>query len=178
MFKKILIAILVVVAGLAAVIALQPSAFSISRSVTIVAAPASVFAQVNDFRNWEAWSPWAKLDPASKSAFEGAASGKGAIFRWSGNDQVGEGSMTIVDSEPAKQIRIKLAFVRPFASTANTVFDFVPAGSGTTVTWTMSGENNNFIAKAFCLFTGGPDRMVGPDFEKGLAQMRRVAEKK
>ena len=89
-----------------------------------------------------------------------------------------QGSMTIVDSEAAKQIRIKLAFVRPFASTANTVFDFAPAGSGTTVTWTMSGENNNFIAKAFCLFTGGPDKMIGPEFEKGLAQMKAVVEKK
>lgn len=178
MFKKILIAFLVVVAGLAVVIALQPSAFTVSRSATIAAAPASVFAQVNDFHNWEAWSPWAKLDPASKVAYEGTASGTGAVFKWSGNEQVGEGSMTIVDSAAAKQIKIRLAFVKPFASTANTIFDFAPAGSGTTVTWTMSGENSNFIAKAFCLFTGGPDKMIGPDFEKGLAQMKAVVEKK
>lgn len=178
MFKKILIAFLIVVAGLAVVVALQPAAFSVSRSATMAAAPASVFAQINDFHNWEAWSPWAKLDPASKSAFEGAASGKGAVFKWSGNDQVGEGSMTIMDSDTAKQVRIRLAFVKPFASTANTVFDFAPAGSGTTVTWTMSGENSNFIAKAFCLLTGGPDKMIGPDFEKGLAQMKAVVEKK
>jgi len=178
MLRKILIALVVVVAGLAVVIALQPSAFSISRSATIAAAPADVFPQVNDFHNWEAWSPWAKLDPKSKVAFEGAASGKGAVFKWSGNDDVGEGSMTILDSQTPKQIRIKLAFVRPFESTANTVFDFAPAGSGTTVTWTMSGENNNFIAKAFCLFMGGPDKMIGPEFEKGLAQMKAVVEKK
>ena len=178
MLRKILIALVVVVAGLAVVIALQPSAFSISRSATIAAAPADVFPQVNDFHNWEAWSPWARLDPKSKVAFEGAASGKGAVFKWSGNDGVGEGSMTIVDSQIPKQIRIKLAFVRPFESTADTVFDFAPAGPGTTVIWTMSGKNDNFIAKTFCLFMGGPDKMIGPEFEKGLAQMKAVVEKK
>jgi len=86
--------------------------------------------------------------------------------------------MTIVESQPAKQVRIKLAFVRPFESTADTVFDFAAAGPGTTVTWTMSGRNDNFLAKAFCLVVGGPDRMVGPDFDRGLAQMKAVIEKK
>jgi hypothetical protein len=178
MLKKILIAIVVIVAGLAVVIALQPSKFSISRSATIAAAPGAVFVQVNDFHNWEAWSPWAKLDPKSKVTFEGPASGKGAVFKWSGNAEVGEGSMTIVDSQPASQIKIKLAFVKPFESTADTRFDFAPAGAGTAVSWTMSGENNNFIAKAFCLIMGGPDKMIGPEFEKGLAQMKAAVEKK
>lgn len=178
MLKKILIALVIVVAGLAVVIALQPSEFSVRRTATIAAAPAEVFSHVNDFHNWDAWSPWAKLDPKSKVAFEGSSSGQGAVFKWSGNDDVGEGSMTIVASQPAKQVRIKLAFVRPFGSTADTVFDFAPAGAGTTVTWTMSGRNDNFIAKAFCLVMGGPDRMVGPDFDRGLAQMKAVVEKK
>jgi hypothetical protein len=166
------------VAGLAAVVAFQPAEFSVKRSATIAAPPADVFARVNDFHNWQAWSPWAKLDPKSKVAFEGSTSGKGAVFKWSGNDKVGEGSMTIVESQPARQVRIKLAFVRPFESTADTVFDFAPAGSGTTVTWTMSGRNDNFIAKAFCLVMGGPDRVIGQDFERGLAQMKTAAEKK
>ena len=113
----------------------------------------------------------------SKVSFEGPASGKGAVFKWSGNNEVGEGSMTIVDSQPAKQVRIELMFVRPFASTADTVFDFASAGSGTIVSWTMSGKNDNFIAKAFCLVMGRPDRMIGPEFEKGLAQMKAVVEK-
>jgi len=181
MFMKILIGLMIAVAGavagIAAVVALQPSTYSISRSTTMAAAPTDAFAQVNDFHNWEAWSPWAKLDPKSKATFEGAASGKGAVFKWSGNDEVGEGSMTIVDGQAPKQIKIKLAFVRPFESTADTVFDFAPAGAGTTVTWTMSGENN-FLSKAFCLVMGGMDKVVGPDFERGLAQMRAVAEKK
>ena len=178
MLKKILIALAIVVAGLAVVIAFQPSEFSVRRSATIAAAPAEVFPHVNDFHNWDAWSPWAKLDPKSKIAFEGSPSGQGAVFKWSGNDDVGEGSMTIMASQPAKQVRIKLAFVRPFESTADTVFDFAPAGAGTTVTWTMSGRNDNFIAKAFCLVMGGPDRMVGPDFDRGLAQMKAVVERK
>jgi Polyketide cyclase / dehydrase and lipid transport len=175
--KKIVIALVVAVAGFAVLVALQPSMFTVSRSTTMAAAPADVFAHVNDFHNWEAWSPWAKLDPKSKVTFEGAESGKGAIFKWSGNSDVGEGSMTIVDSQPARQIRIDLTFIRPFASTAHTVFDFAPAGTGTKVSWTMSGKNDNFIAKAFCLVLGGPNRMIGPDFEKGLAQMKTVVEK-
>jgi hypothetical protein len=176
--RKMLIALVIVVAGLAAVIAFQPAEFSVKRSATMAAPPAEVFARVNNFRQWEAWSPWAKLDPKSKVTFEGPSSGKGAVFKWSGNDKVGEGSMTIVESQPARQVRIKLAFVRPYESTADTVFDFAPAGTDTTVTWTMSGRNDNFIAKAFCLVMGGPDRMVGPDFERGLAQMKTIVERK
>lgn len=173
--KKIVIALLVVMAGLAVVIASQPSTFRVSRSATIAAAPTKVFAQVNDFHHWQAWSPWLKLDPATKTTYEGAASGTGAVFKWSGNREVGEGSMTVVDSQPPSQIKITLAFVKPFASTADTVFEFAPAGSGTAVTWTMSGEND-FISKGFCLFMGGMDKMIGPDFEKGLAQLKSVAE--
>ena len=178
MLKKVLIGLVIVVAGLAVVVALQPSEFTVKRSAVIAAAPAEVFPHVNDFHNWEAWSPWAKLDPKSKVAFEGPPSGKGSVFKWSGNDDVGEGSMTIVESQPPRQIRIKLAFVRPFESSADTVFDFAAAGPGTTVTWTMSGKNDNFIAKAFCLVMGGPDKMVGPDFDRGLAQMKAAVEKK
>jgi hypothetical protein len=177
MLKKILIALVVVVAALAVVIALQPSTFRISRSATIAAAPADVFAQVNDFHNWQAWSPWLKLDPAAKTAYEGAASGNGAVFKWWGNSDVGEGSMTVVDSQPPSRIGITLAFVKPFASTADTVFEFRPAERGTAVTWTMSGENN-FISKGFCLFMGGMDKMIGPDFEKGLGQMKTLVEGK
>ena len=177
MLKKILIALVVLLAALAAVIALQPPTFRVSRSTTIAAAPGEVFAQVNDFHNWQAWSPWLKLDPAVKTVYEGAASGTGAIFRWTGNSAVGEGSMALVDSQPPSQIRIKLAFVKPYASTADTLFEFAPAGAGTAVTWTMSGEND-FISKGFCLFTGGMDKMIGPDFEKGLAQLKTVVEGK
>jgi hypothetical protein len=179
MFKKIsigLAAVLVVlVAGFSVVVAMQPSTFRVVRSTTIAAAPADVFAQVNDFHNWEAWSPWAKLDPAAKNTFEGPSSGTGAVFSWSGNSQVGEGRMTIMDSRPSELIRIKLDFVRPMESTCTTEFSFKPQGEQTEVTWSMFGESN-FIGKAFCLFMD-MDKTVGGDFERGLAQMKAAAER-
>jgi uncharacterized protein YndB with AHSA1/START domain len=156
------------------VVALQPSEFRVVRSATIPAPPAAVFAQVNDFHNWEAWSPWAQLDPACKNTFEGASAGTGAVFKWSGNDKVGEGQMTVLDSRPNELIRIKLDFIRPFESSCTVEFQFKPEGDQTAVTWTMSGENN-FVAKAFCLFMN-MDKTVGGDFEKGLAQLKAVAE--
>ena len=177
MLTKILIALVIIVAGLAVVIALQPATFRVTRTATIAAAPADVFALVNDFHNWDAWSPWAKLDPAMKTSYAGSPSGQGAVYSWVGNSDVGEGSMTITDSQPASRVNIKLEFIKPFASVADNLFEFAPAAAGTTVTWTMSGDND-FLSKAFSLFMGGMDGMIGPDFEKGLAQMKAVAEGK
>jgi hypothetical protein len=174
MLKKILITIAVIVVAFVVVVAMQPSEFRIVRSATISAPSPAVFAQVNDFHNWEAWSPWAKLDPAAKATFEGPSAGIGAIFRWAGNQEVGEGSMTITDSRPSDLIRIKLEFLRPFEATNTAQFTFKPAGNQTTVTWSMEGENN-FIGKAVCLFMN-MDKMVGGQFEKGLAQMKSVVE--
>lgn len=177
MKKKILVGLAVTVLLLAAVIQFQPARFSVTRSITLAAAPADAFAQVNDFHNWDAWSPWARLDPSMKTTFEGPTSGAGSIYRWTGDGKVGEGNMTIQESVPSSRVRIRLEFVKPFASVADTAFDFAASGAGTTVTWTMSGDND-FVSKAMCLFTGGMDRMIGPDFEKGLAQMKAVVEKK
>jgi hypothetical protein len=174
MFKKILIGIAVVVVAFVVIVALQPSDFRIVRSATIAAPPAAVFAQVNDFHKWEAWSPWTKLDPAAKSSFEGPSAGTGAIFRWAGNEEVGEGSMMITESHPSELIRIELEFLKPFAATNTAEFTFKPEGKQTVVTWSMFGTNN-FIAKAFCLFMN-MDEMVGGQFEKGLASMKSVAE--
>jgi polyketide cyclase/dehydrase/lipid transport protein len=129
---------------------------------------------VNDFHNWEAWSPWAKLDPAAKATFEGPSAGTGAIFKWAGNKEVGEGSMTITESRPSDLIRIKLEFLRPFEATNSAEFTFKPEGNRTAVTWSMEGKNN-FIAKAVCLFMN-MDKMVGGQFEQGLAQMKDVVE--
>src|SRR5438094_4163018 len=112
-FVYILIGVAAVVLILVAVIALQPADFRITRTATISAPAADVFAQVNDFHKWEAWSPWAKLDPNAKSTFEGPPVGTGAIVKWSGNDEVGVGSMTITESRPNELIRIKLDFVKP-----------------------------------------------------------------
>jgi hypothetical protein len=174
MFKKILIAIAVIVVVFVIIVALQPSDFRVARSATIAAPAPAVFAQVNDFHKWEAWSPWAKLDPAAKNSFEGPPAGIGAIFRWAGNHEVGEGSMTIIESRPSELVRIKLEFLKPFAGTNTAEFNFKPEGNQTAVTWIMEGRNN-FIAKAFCLFMS-MDKMVGGQFEKGLASMKSVVE--
>jgi hypothetical protein len=171
--RNILIALVLVVLLLAVVIALQPSTFRVSRAATMAAAPPDVFAQVNDFHRWRAWA--VNRDPAAKVTFEGPAAGAGAVFRWLGNSEVGEGSMTIVDSQPPGRIRLTQVFVKPFAGSADMLFEFTPVAPGTAVTWTVSGENN-FVSKAFCLFMGGMDRMIAPDLEKGLAQLKAVVE--
>jgi len=174
MLKKILIALAAIVVVFVAVVAMQPSEFRVARTATISAPAPVVFAQVNDFHKWEAWSPWAKLDPAATATFEGPTAGPGAIFRWAGNHEVGEGSMTITESRPTDLIRIKLEFLKPFAATNTVEFTFKPEANQTAVTWSMAGRNN-FIAKAVCLFMN-MDKMVGGNFEKGLAQMKSVVE--
>jgi polyketide cyclase/dehydrase/lipid transport protein len=174
MAKKILITIGVIVVVFLIVVALQPAEFRVVRSANMSAPPAVVFAQVNDFHKWGVWSPWEKLDPALKRTYEGPSEGTGAIYRWAGNNQVGEGSMTITESRPSDLIRIKLEFLKPFASTADTEFTFKPEGNQTAVTWSMAGKNN-FMAKAMCLFMN-MDKMVGGQFEQGLAQMKSLAE--
>jgi uncharacterized protein YndB with AHSA1/START domain len=163
-----------VAAVFAAVVARRPSDFRIERSAVVTAPPAVVFAQVNDLHKWDAWSPWAKLDPAAVRAFEGPEAGAGASMVWSGNRQVGEGRMTITESRPGELIRFRLDFARPFAGTNMAVFTFTPESDGTLVTWTMTGRQN-FMAKAFCMFID-MDKMVGGEFERGLAQMKSVAE--
>jgi len=174
MIKKILIGLAVIIVVLVVIIALQPSHYTVERSATMNAPAGAVFAQVNDFHRWNAWSPWAKLDPAMKQTFEGAPSGTGAVYTWAGNKDVGEGRMTITESHPGDLIKIKLEFIKPFAATNATDFAFKPQGNQTTVTWTMSGDKN-FIAKAFGIFMN-MDKMVGGDFEKGLAQLKLIVE--
>jgi hypothetical protein len=174
MLKKILIALAVIVIVLVVIVALQPSEFRVVRSATISAPVPVVFAQVNNFHNWNAWSPWAKLDPAMKQTYEGAPAGTGAVSTWAGNSQVGEGRMTITDSRPGELVRIKLEFMRPFRATNTAEFTFKPEGNQTAVTWSMAGEKN-FMAKAFGLFMN-MDKMIGDDFEKGLANLKSVAE--
>lgn len=174
MLKKILIVIGVIIVVFVIIVALQPAEFHVARTATIVAPAEFVFAQVNELKKWDAWSPWVKMDPAMKQTYEGPVSGKGAISRWAGNNQVGEGSMTIIESRPNELIRFNLEFIKPMAGTSTAEFSFKPEGNQTTVTWSMSGRNN-FIAKAMCLFMN-MDKMVGGEFEKGLAQMKSITE--
>jgi uncharacterized protein YndB with AHSA1/START domain len=177
MLETILIAlaaVLVVFVVFVIVVAMRPGDFRITRSATIAAPAAEVFAQVNDFHKWDSWSPWAKLDPTMKQTYEGPPAGTGAIYTWTGNGKVGEGRMTMTESRPSDLVRIKLEFMRPFKATNTSEFTFKPEGNQTLVTWSMSGHNN-FVFKAFGLFMN-MDKMLGGEFEKGLTQMKSVVE--
>lgn len=174
LIKKILLGLAVVVIAFLGIVAVQPSTFRVERSATFAAPPEKVFSQVNDFHNWDAWSPWAKLDPNVKNSFDGPAAGEGAKFHWNGNNDVGEGGMTITESKPGELVRIKLDFIRPMASTSTTEFTFEGEGNQTRINWAMFGEND-FMGKAFCLFMN-MDKMIGGDFERGLASMKKIVE--
>lgn len=174
MLKKILIALAAIVLIFLVVVAMQPSDFRVERTSTIAAPQADVFANVNDFHKWEAWSPWAKLDPAAKVAFEGPEAGQGAVMTWAGNDKVGEGKMTLVESRPSDLVKINVDFVKPFEGSIISEFTFKPEGDQTAVTWAMAGHHN-FFEKALCLVMNGT-KMIGDDMEKGLAQLKSVVE--
>ncbi len=174
MLKKFFIIFVAIVIIFSVIVSMQPSEFKVERSITIAAAAPTVFAQVNDFRHWAQWSPWEKIDPAMKKSFEGAPLGVGAIYSWVGNNEIGEGRMTITESMGSELIRIKLEFIKPFTATNDTLFTFKSEGNQTVVTWTMSGKNN-FMAKAIGLFMNC-EKMVGDQFEKGLAQLKSLVE--
>ncbi|MBI5384541.1 MAG: SRPBCC family protein [Verrucomicrobia bacterium] len=174
MLKTILITAAVVIVGFVILVATRPADFRVTRTAAVSAPPSVVFAQVNELRKWEAWSPWGKLDPAMKQTYEGPPAGTGAAYGWSGNKNVGEGRMTITECRPNEFIRFNLEFVKPFAGICTTEFTFQPQGDQTAVTWTMSGKNN-FMAKAMGLFMNC-DKMVGGQFDQGLAAMKSVAE--
>jgi len=176
LWKKLLLLFALMIVAFFVVVMLQPSEFHVARSATIAAPPSAAFEQVNDFHNWQAWSPWEKLDPNMKRTIEGPPSGKGATYSWIGNDDVGEGKMTILESVPNEKVVIKLVFLKPFPSKCITEFAFKPEGGGTAATWSMSGKSN-FMTKAFTLFMS-MDSMVGPDYEKGLASIKSIVEKK
>ncbi|MGO9830566.1 MAG: SRPBCC family protein [Myxococcaceae bacterium] len=175
MLRNILIALAALLVLLLILIATRPGTYSVSRSTTIAAPAGVVYAQVADFHRWEAWSPWAKLDPAAKLTFGGAASGPGASYAWAGNDKMGEGKMLITSATPNKDVNIKLDFIRPFEASCTTGFVLEPvSGGGTKLTWTMAGENN-FMMKAVSLFHDmGAD--IGGDFDRGLASLKAVSE--
>lgn len=175
MFKKILIGIAAVVVGFLVVVALQPSTYSVTRAIVISAKPEAVFLHVNELKKWEAWNPWGKVDPNMKMTYAGPESGVGASYSWVGNSDVGEGKSTITEIKTNELVRFKLEFYKPMAGVSDTLFTFKPQGDQTEVTWSMSGKNN-FIGKAMCLVMN-MDKMVGGQFEKGLADLKTIAEK-
>lgn len=173
MLKKILFAVAALLVLFLVFVATRPATFRIERSATIAAPPPVTFAFVNDFRYWQRWSPWEKLDPAMKKEHSGAPSGQGAVYYWLGNDQVGEGRMTITESLAPQKIGIKLEFIKPWTATNQATFSFTPQGEGTRVVWAMDG-NNNFMGKLAGLFMD-MDALVGKDFEAGLQNLAAVA---
>jgi uncharacterized protein YndB with AHSA1/START domain len=176
MVRKIILAVIffflavpILVIGLALT---RPTTYQVQRSVVISAPPDTVYGAVVDFHRWERWSPWARLDPNQKTTYAG--DGVGAVYTWAGDDKVGAGRMTIVEAVPASKVGIKLEFQRPFESTNETAFTIVPDGDGSRLTWLMKG-NHGFVGRAMSIVMD-MDKMMGPDFEKGLSALKADLE--
>ena len=175
MFKKILLGVVVVIAAILIFAATKPDIFRVQRAASIKAPPEKIFALINDFKRWDAWSPWEKKDPAMKRTFGATTSGKGATYAWEGNKDVGEGRMEIAESVPPSKVSLKLDFMKPFEAHNTVEFTLEPKGEATNVTWAMQGPTPYF-AKIIHVFMD-MDSMVGKDFESGLANLKAVAEK-
>ena len=175
MIKKIVIVVAVLLAAVLIYAATRPDTFRIQRSASINAPPEKVFALINDFHGWSAWSAWEKKDPAMKRTFSGPASGNGAVYEWDGNSSVGKGRMEITESSPSSKIAIKLDFIKPFEGHNVATFTLEPQGGATMVTWAMDGPSP-YIAKLMGVLFN-MDKMIGADFEAGLANLKAAAEK-
>jgi hypothetical protein len=173
--RKVLLVILILIAGLVVLISSRPSTYHVERSVTVNASAETVYPHLADFHQWGEWSPWDKLDPAMKKDYAGDPGAVGSSYHWAGNDKVGEGRMTLTKGDPGQSVGIDLEFIKPFAGKCQTGFALAPAGVGTKVTWSMDGTSN-FMAKAMELFAGNMDKMVGPDFDRGLNGLKTVVE--
>jgi hypothetical protein len=172
--KPVLIVLAVAVAGVLAFAATKPDSFTVQRSASIKAPPEKISAVLSDFRGWGAWSPWEKMDPAMKRTYSGAPKGKGAVYAWAGNSEVGEGSMTLTEAEPTR-VALDLDFVKPFEGHNKVVFTLAPKGELTEVTWAMNGPSP-YITKVIQVFCD-MDGMIGQQFETGLANLKAVTEK-
>ena len=175
MLTIVAIVVAVLLAIVVALAATKPDSFHVERSIDIQAPSERVYALINDFQQFPKWSPYEKLDPAMKRTFTGPQAGIGAVYGWSGNGKAGEGSMEIVEATPPARIGMRLEFKRPFAATNQATFSMVPQGSATRTTWALDGPMP-FVSKVFSVFVD-LDRMVGKDFEEGLANLKALAEK-
>jgi hypothetical protein len=173
MVKKLLAGLIAIVVIVLAIVAMQPSSFVVERSARIEAPASVVYVRIENLHAWEAWSPWARMDPQMKSSYEGPEAGVGAITSWEG-PQAGKGRMTITAVQPNQAVDIKLEFLAPMQATNRARFTLTPSGAATNVNWRMEGTNG-FVGKAFALLMG-MDKMVGGDFERGLASLKTLAE--
>lgn len=174
MIINILIALALLAVLFVIIVSLRPADFRIARSIMISAPPERAFEQVNDLHKWQEMSPYAPLDPAAKYTFEGPPAGTGASLAWAGNNCVGQGKMTITESQPHELVRMELAFLKPMKATHTVEFAFEEVGDQTKATWSMFGQSK-FMCKAIGLFMN-MDKMCGTQFEAGLANMKRIAE--
>lgn len=174
-FAYIAAALAVVVVGILIYAATRPDTFRVQRTATIKAPPEKIFALINDLRSWSLWSPYEKKDPAMKRAFSGASSGKGAIYEWDGDKNVGKGRMEITEATPSSKILIKLDFFSPFEAHNIAEFTMEPKGDNTVVTWAMHGPAS-FMMKVMGIFMN-MDNMIGNDFAAGLASLKAASEK-
>jgi hypothetical protein len=175
-----IIAIIAVVLAIAIAIivilaATKPNIFSIQRATMIKAPPGKIFPLINDFHQWGTWSPYETKDPAMKRTYDGAASGKGAVYAWDGNKNVGSGRMEILDTTVPSKIVIKLDFFTPFEGHNTAEFTMLPQGDATNLTWLMHGPAS-FMSRVMQVFIN-LDNMIGKDFEIGLANLKRLTEK-
>jgi hypothetical protein len=175
MIKKIGLIVVSVIAIILVLALFQPDSFRVTRSIAIKAAPEKIYPLITDFHGWTSWSPWEHLDPTMKRTFSGAVEGKGAIYEWNGNDKVGAGRMELTDLAAPSKAVIKLDFLRPMEGHNMVEFELVPNGGMTTVNWHMYGPAT-YMTKVMSIFVS-MDKMVGPDFEKGLATLKQVSEK-
>jgi uncharacterized protein YndB with AHSA1/START domain len=175
MVKKIVLGLLAAIVLLLVFATTRPDSFRVERSISIKAEPAKVYALLNDFHQFPNWSPWQNLDPAMKVTYSGAPSGQGAIYEWSGNDAVGAGRMEILKSVPDTSVTVKLDFLKPFEGHNTTEYTLGSNAGSTTMTWAMFGPSP-YISKVMGVFVS-MDSMIGKDFERGLANLKAVAEK-
>jgi uncharacterized protein YndB with AHSA1/START domain len=175
MWKTVLIVVVVLVAAVLVVAALRPDDFSVQRSVSIKAPPEQIYPMLVDFRQWPAWSPWEKLDPEMKRTLSGPASGTGATYAWQGSSKVGAGRMEIKQVAAPSKVEIQLDFIKPFEGHNITDFTLVPRDDATEVTWLMRGPAP-FVSKLMGVFVD-MDKMIGKDFEAGLANLKAATEK-
>jgi uncharacterized protein YndB with AHSA1/START domain len=178
-FLAVVAVLIVAIAGLLGYAALQPDTFRVARATTIKAPPEKIYPLMSDFKRGAEWSPYEKKDPNMKRSFSGAPTGKGSVYEFEGNSDVGAGRLTIVDASPPSKVVLKLDMLRPFQASNIIEYAITPRGNAaeatSEVTWTMQGHQP-LLAKAICLFFD-MDKMVGADFEAGLASLKTIAEK-
>ena len=174
MLNTIAVTIVVLLVTLLGVAATRPDTFRVERATRINAPPATVFALINDLRRWSAWSPYERKDPAMKRTYSGAASGPGAAYEWEGNREIGKGRMEITQVSPPSRITLTLDFIKPFKAHNVVEFTLEARGEVTTVTWVLHGPAS-YASKIMSIFFS-IERMVGNDFESGLANLKTVAE--